>query len=415
MEHVSVDLRILYRKLSDPLYRESFFLISSRALNVLCGFFFWIMAARLYSLEDVGVATTLNSSLTLVLLISRLGCDVSIIRFLPIYKKETVYNTCVTITTIASLVFGVIYIAISAFLPQSKYLINNHAYIVIFLLFSVMNSIAVMTGLAFITLREAENYFYQNIFLLLRVFLLIPLVFLGYMGVFGSIGLAFILASLFGFILLGKSLSFNFLIDKQFLKESFKFTSRNYIANLLSSAPILLLPIMVLNMLGEAEAAKYYLAYAIGSVLILIPDSISTSVFVEGCYGESLKTSTIKALKTICSLLIPGVLILYFAGGSLLNIVGKDYVDALGLLKLFAISSLFYTLCSLFTAIQNVRMKAESVVKFNIFRSILLMCLSYIGILKLGIIGVGWAWLITYIVVGSAIVVTAKREGWIKI
>ena len=49
-----------------------------------CGFFFWIVAARLYALEQVGLATALISSLALVALFSTLGFDSSIIRFLPL-------------------------------------------------------------------------------------------------------------------------------------------------------------------------------------------------------------------------------------------------------------------------------------------------------------------------------------------
>ena len=67
---------------SDHLYRNSFFMAFSSIFNAGCGFFFWIIAARIYTVEQVGLATALISSLSLVLLFSRLGFDFSIIRFI---------------------------------------------------------------------------------------------------------------------------------------------------------------------------------------------------------------------------------------------------------------------------------------------------------------------------------------------
>jgi O-antigen/teichoic acid export membrane protein len=46
---------------------------------------------------------------------------------------------------------------------------------------------------------------------------------------------------------------------------------------------------MVLNMLGEAEAAKYYIAMAIGNLVLIIPSSLGTSLFVEASHGQGLR------------------------------------------------------------------------------------------------------------------------------
>ena len=41
------------QKLRDPLYKNSFFIMLSSIINAGFGFFFWMIAARLYSAEDV--------------------------------------------------------------------------------------------------------------------------------------------------------------------------------------------------------------------------------------------------------------------------------------------------------------------------------------------------------------------------
>ncbi|BAF58575.1 membrane protein [Pelotomaculum thermopropionicum SI] len=404
----------LKQYLGDPLYKNSFFIVLSRVSNVACGFFFWMLAARLYSTEDVGVATALISSLGLVIQFSRLGFDFSLIRFFPLNDRKKVFSTCLVITTISSFGVGIIYIlGISLFSPELSFL-KEGKYALIFILIAVINSIAAITGSTFVAKRDANYYFIQNLFMALRVPFLIPLTFLGCFGIFGANGLAFLLASLFDLLLLYKSTGLDLKVDKKFVRESFKFSSGNYISSMFLSVPTLVLPIMIVNLLGGSEAAKYYIAFSIGNLVLIVPDALSTSLFVEGSHGEGLKKNVIKAGLAIYAFLIPAVLFLYFSGGFLLKLFGKDYVDALELLRILSLSSFLAAVYSLFAPIQNVRMKVESIIKINLARFLLLLGLCYLFILKFGIVGVGYAWMITYMLLVIVIVYVAKKENWFK-
>jgi len=372
-----------------------------------------MLAARFYSIEDVGLATALISSLGLVILFSRFGFDFSLIRFLPISNKSKVFDTCLIITTVSSFIVGIVYISSIKFFSPSLSFLQNPIYAIIFLGFALMNSITSTTGNAFIASRKAEQRFIQNIFLALRIPLLIPLVLFGCFGIFGSCGLAYLFAALFALLFLRKFIEVSFKIDKNFIKESFRFSSGNYISNIFVAVPTLILPIMILNMLGEAEAAKYYIAFAIGNLVLIVPAALSTSLFVEGSHGESLRKNAIKAGLGIYAFLIPAVILLCFFGNFLLGLFGKDYIEAFQLLRLLALSSLFVAVYSLFIPIQNVRMKVKSIVKLNFVRFSLLFGLSYIFILKFGIIGVGYAWIITYGVLSLGILGLVKIKGWV--
>jgi O-antigen/teichoic acid export membrane protein len=76
---------------------------------------------------------------------------------------------------------------------------------------------------------------------------------------------------------------------------------------------------MALNMFGEAEAARYYIAFAIGNLVLYIPQSLGTSLFVEGSHGEGLKRSALRAAAASLVLLVPSVLILLVFGDRLLD------------------------------------------------------------------------------------------------
>lgn len=412
---MTITIKLLSTKIKqNQLYQNSFFIMLSRFLNAGIGFIFWIVAARLYSIENVGIATALLSSIYIITSFSRLGFDFSLIRYIPINDRTKVFNTSFVITTIASFLIGIIFITIgiNSFSP-SLFFIQKPVYAIIFLLITAMYSVVTITGVAFTAIRKADRYFYQNIFLASRVPLLMPLVFLGSFGIIGSVGIAYSFSALIAFLQLNKFIKFDFKIDNQFIKESFNFSFGNYVSNVFNTVPILILPILIINLLGEAESAKYYIAFAIGSLVLIIPDALCTALFIEGSHGENLRKNVIKALLTIYSFLIPAVIIIYFFGNHLLTLIGENYVDAFKLLMLIALSSFLVTINHLFISIQNVRMNVTSIIKLNFILFLLLPILSYIFIPRFGITGIGYAWMIVYGILDLIIVILVKNAGWL--
>ena len=73
----------LTQKFKDPLYINSIFLIVSSLLNAVTGFIFWIIATRLYSAEDVGLASGIISAAMLLHLFSLMSLEFSLAHYLP--------------------------------------------------------------------------------------------------------------------------------------------------------------------------------------------------------------------------------------------------------------------------------------------------------------------------------------------
>ena len=364
-------------------------------------------AARLYSVEEVGVATALISSLGLVILFSRLGFDVSIIRFFPTGDKARIFSTSLIITTAASLLVGAACVMLAEFLSPSLAFLKEPGCVIVFLLIGTVNSVAAITGNAFVADRKTALFFQNHA---LRIPLLIPMAFL----LFGSVGLGYLVASFIGLLTLQRSIAaIKPQVNRDFICRSFQLSSWNYVSSILSAAPSLIMPIMILNMFGEAEAAKYYIAFAIGNLVLIIPNSLGTSLLVEGSHGEGLKQSVLRAVYASLALLVPAVLVLFLFGDRLLGMLKWEYVEAFDLLRIIALSSFPVAVYSLFVPIQNVRMKAESIVTLNALRCMFLLGLSYILMQRNGILGAGYAWLATYVIIMLVIGWMAKREGWI--
>lgn len=414
-KHISYqNCRAIAGLASDPLYRNSFFMAVTNIFNAGCGFFFWMIAARLYTVEQVGLATALISSLGLVLLFSWLGFDSSIIRFFSSEDRGMVIGTSLTVTTATCIVAGILYILLAELLAPSMLFLKDPRYVLAFLLIGAVNSLTGITGNAFIAGRKAENYFLQNLLMALRILALVPLAFLGVFGIFGSMGLGYLASSLFGLVTLRRSITtIRPQVNRDFIRKSFRFSFWNYASGILFMAPTLIIPIMVLNMLGEAEAARYYIAFAIGNMVLIIPNSLGTSLFVEGSHGKGLKKNVLRAGGISLLLLVPAVLVLLLFGENLLRSFGVRYVEAFDLLRIIVLSSFLVAVYSLFVPIQNVRMRVESIVKLNALRCLLLLGLSYVLMRQYGILGFGYAWLMTYVGLVLVIGWVARREEWV--
>lgn len=412
---LKVNQKMIKKLASDTLYRNSFFMAFSSAINAGCGFIFWIIAAHFYTIEQVGVATALISSLGLVILFSRLGFDFSIIRFISLENKWKVISTSLSITTASCILMGAIFILMADLFSSRMNFLKEPAYALSFLLIATVNSLASVTGNAFVADRKADYCLLQNLFMALRIPALIPIAFLGVFGIIGSLGVGFLVASLFGLLAIQRTIAVTWpKVDRDFIHRSFWFSFWNYISSILSAAPTLVIPIMVLNMLGEAEAARYYIAFAIGNMVLIVPGSLGNSLFVEGSHGENLTKSVFRAGIANLALLVPAVLILLLFGDNLLGMLNKDYLEASEFLNIIILSCFPVAIFFLFVSIQNVRMNVKGIVKLNALRCVLLLALSYILMQRYGILGVGYAWMATYCVIMLEIGRVAWKEGWMR-
>jgi len=381
--------------IKEPLFRNSLFMILASALGGAFGFTFWMIAAKIYPKEDVGIATALISSLSLLILLSRFGLNQSMIRFFPERDKGKIFGTSVMITTLFAVLFGVIFIAGVDAWAVELHIAKRYAFP--YLLFLAANSVALLTGNAFIALRKAEYYFLQNLLMGSRIAFLIPFVFLGTLGIFSSVGISFIATLIFSLLLLVKSGIKPAGIDRGFLSDAFHFSAGNYVAALLMRSPGYILPIMVLNMLGAEETAHYYVAFAIASLLFIIPHAVSISLFVEGSHGEALKRITVRSIFAVFFLLVPAVIVVYFFGEFVLELIGKDYaVGGLDVLRIMVLSSFFVGVCEIHSSIKRIQKDMKGLIFLSALIFALLLGLSYVFILRLGLLGVGYAWMISY-------------------
>ena len=334
---ISNSLLAIKKIIDDPLYKNSFFILLNAFVSAIFGLLYWVLAARFYSSADVGIATALISVSTIIGSISGFGLGAGVVRFLPESdEKSLLFNSIWIFSLISSLIFGIIFLlGIGFFTPALKFLMTPW-FAIIFLLFLIFQTNNGLGNASLLALRKAEYSFAQSIGLGSRLLLLIPLEFGGVMGIFGSLGIAYAISSLIGiFILYKLGISIKLTFRKKLIKDISNFSLASYAIDTFLMVQSSILPVMVLNVIGAKEAAHFYVAFSIASLLYAIPASVFMSMFIEGSHGEPLRKNLIKSLAIVSALMIPAVVVLYFFGDIILSLFSKEYSqNAYEILKL---------------------------------------------------------------------------------
>jgi O-antigen/teichoic acid export membrane protein len=369
----------------------------------LFGFVFWIVAARLYTTDVVGIASAIISVAALLETICFLGLGYGLIRFLQSSTDPIkLINSSLTLTGLLSLAAaGIFIVGLNIWSPSLSIIRENPFYMVIFLLYVPMLVLDDLTDHIMIGKRRAMfSFAHILIFNISRLALLVLLVvFSRSFGIVGSWSAATLIALLISlFLLLPRAqpgYRLCFVVDKKEFSGVLNFSFLNYLSDLFWSVPGLVLPIIVLNLLGAKSNAYFYMAWTMSSILTMIPMGVSVSLLAEGAYDETkLKTHVKSSLKMITILLIPAAVIIWFLANQLLRLYGGLYAEnAVTLLRWLVIAAFPSAINIVYFNIKRVQKIMKPVIILTAFMAFIAISVSYLLLPRLGINGVGIAWL----------------------
>ena len=417
---MNLNLTLLKDRAGDPLYRNSLFLMGTTLITTGLGFLFWMVVARYYNEYEVGVAAAIISAVTLLGLISSLGLETALIRFLPkSAEPANLINSCLTVHgTAALLVAGIFLAGVDVFSPATAFVRENPMFTLVFVVFAVVWPLSGTVDAVFIAKRRAEFTLAKNtIFSLLKIPLPIALaVSFHAFGIVSSWGIAIGLALLAAFVLFLPRVQPNFRpaprVDLNILRAIWRYSTGNYFAALLAAAPPLILPIMIVNLTSGQQNAYFYVAWMIAGLLQAIPLAISQSLFAEGSHFEGrLAFNAWRAFKFALLLLVPAILIILLAGKWLLLVFGESYsANAQTLLMVLALSSLFTGVNNIYYAILRVRGRIRELTALRGIVALVVLTVSGLIVTRVGIVGIGYAWIGTQAVVSIYIILAIRSR-----
>jgi len=274
-----------------------------------------------------------------------------------------------------------------------------------------------LTDFIFVALRATKFNLLIDGFILGGTKLFLPVVFFrfGAYGIFASFGAATLAAAL---------VSLGFLIGKFEYRPRLRlhwvtltkvahYSSANHVANLLNMAPVLLLPLIVLNHLGQGAAGYYFLAFTIANLLYGVVYAVANSLFAEGSYDEQdLERLLWRSIIVIGSVLTPGIIMLFFGASLVLQIFGKSYAaEAVAVLQIFVIASPVVALHVFGTFVLRIKKRVYSLIIVNIIYCVTINGLAYIWVDQ-GLVWIGYAWLSGNFIAGLASFVALRSSRW---
>ncbi len=390
--------KIISKLYNDSLYRNSFYLILATAVLAGFGFFFWLISAHYISAEQIGIATALISAMNIIAILSLIGFDSAIVRFLwHSTKRNDKLNTAIILVGSAATLLSTAFLLFLPYIsPKLEFIRNSPLTLFAFIIFCVMSSINILTDAVFLAYRKTDfSMIINTIFSFVKM--LLPLLFVRW-GAFGIFSAAAIGQSV-GFILSIFAMIWKFdykpkfVVNMEIVREVWDYCAANYVAGIFNLIPVMLLPIIITNHLGSAQAAYFYIVMMIANLLYVIPQAANRSLFAEGAFDEkSFHKNIDKAVKMIGILLLPAIIIFILGGNFILSFFGKNYsAEGINFFYLVIFSGLSVSMYSLSNSLYRVKKQLTPLIISNAVYAFTILATAYL-LLDHGLVGIGLAW-----------------------
>jgi O-antigen/teichoic acid export membrane protein len=384
----------------DPLYANGYVLVANAGASALLGFLFWIVAARRFAPESLGVGAAIVSAATLAALVGKAGFDAAIIRFGPGLGRrdlERVLRRASAATLVLTSVVALVVLLLAIEGVASLGALRAPVAALGFVLLAVGTGAAWVFDAYFVSEQAGILVFVRNL-AFNGVKLVAPLVMLASLGE-EAVPLAWGLGLL-------ASLAFAFAATLPRLRrhpetgepaaparEMLGYAARNYALNLSEFLPGLVFPILVLQSLGPAENARFYLAWTVATVAFLASKAITQSSFAALVRPGPAAPALRKAFLLSGVVLGPMAVGLFALGGVVLGVFGDHYSQGAELLRMLALSIVPVAVANVYLSYLKARRPALELTLLPALTMVALLALTPFALARFGVLGVGAVWL----------------------
>ncbi len=405
--------------LKTPLFLNGYALVLSALSTSGLGILYWILAARRYPEDIVGLNSAAISAMMLLSGISQLNLRSPLIRFLPRAGTKSLKIVVLSygVTVTLSAVIGIIFFAgLQLWSPALNPLLQSPIFIPWFIISIMGWDIFVLQDNILTGLRRALWIPVENtLFAILKLILLVVFsVSMPLYGIFASWTLPMIAIVIpINIAIFRRLLPIHVERSKSdqlplTVREVGVFAMSDYLGSLFTLASTLLLPLIVTQLAGAKANAYFYLAWTISNSLVMVANNMSSSLTVEAALDErKLRSYTKSALVNTMRLLVPLVLLAIITTPLLLSLFGKNYTsESSVLLRLLVTSVLPSAIIAFYMGVARIKRQLKPIILIQFLICVLVLGGSIILLPMMGITGVGIAWLFSQsiIAIGLGIV-----------
>jgi hypothetical protein len=410
----SLRSRLRPRGPGDPLARSGYSLMINVILTGGLGVVFWIAAARLFPSATVGTDSALVSAMLVVSTVCQLNFSSTLLRFLPVVKLSParVVLAAYALTAGASIIGGTAFVLVAPHVARSYRFLTGQPLIgVIYVLAIVAWGVFALQDSVLIALRRAPWVPLENgVFGLLKILALPALL------AVGTVHAVFV-AWMIPMILL--LVPVNWAIFKRVIParpqpqgraspiEQFgrrrlaAFVAGDYLATICIQVTGSFMPVAVVALLGPSRGAYFAIPFSIVAAFDLLFMNVTSSMTVEASLDQDRLSALARAtVAKFGPFLALGVLVLIAGAGLILLPYGPAYVHGgATVLRLLGAASTFRATVTLYFAICRIEGRAGRILALEAAALVLTAGLTVWLASSRGLTGVGWAWLITNVLI----------------
>lgn len=317
---------------TDHMVRNSLYLIISSGLQAGLGFAFWIVAARLFSAADVGLASSLISATVVIAYLALLGLNSTLVRYLPTAPDaDALISAGLLLVAACGAVIGLLYVLATPVIAPRLAFISHHALLTVgFVVLTAAASVNLLTDSVFIASRRAGLCALTDgaIGGTTKVVSAVALAGAGAYGVFAASTGAFAASALVSIALIAIVLRRRPVLRNPFatLMPLLRFSAANYAANILNLLPVLVVPLIVLDRLGARDAAYYFVAFQIATLLYSAAYAVGQAFLAEGSQASVDRRELFKRSRRILvALYLPAIIVVMLAAHWVMLVFGPQY------------------------------------------------------------------------------------------
>ncbi|MFD4291828.1 lipopolysaccharide biosynthesis protein [Rhodococcus sp. NPDC058505] len=389
-------------------------LMLSSVVTGALGLVYWAVAERFFATAEVGRASAVISTATMLASVSCLSLGGAYQRFLPVAGRASarliVGGLAVTATVAALL--GVLFLLLN---PSNTRLFAATAEYVAFPFLVVAFAVYALTDPILTGLRLAKAVAVKNI--ALSVLKIVPVVALAgagsAMALSGSWAvLAFGVTAVAVFHLLRVARGRGEIAPQLPPgRELIAFQGVYFTMTLVLTVTPLMLPLIVVSQLGTEQNAYFNLAWTMCSAVGLLRSAVGSSFVVEASAPDADRAALLRRLlRMLGAVAVVSAAGLAVGGPLVLYLVSPAYFHAAtGLVLVMAADSLVGTVVLLYFLLAQIlrRLRLMLVIQILIVATTLAVTLALVP--RLGLIGVGWGSLTAQLVAVAVLAVPLRR------
>jgi O-antigen/teichoic acid export membrane protein len=396
-------------------------LVAAKVGTMGFGFLAWIVAARLYPANEVGLASGAVSAVTLCAQIALVGVGSAVITLLPdhIGRPARLLDTSVTLLTLTAAATAVLFLLFARnVLHELDAVAADPVYAVLFVVLAIGGTLGVLFDQVSTARRRGDQVLIRGV-AAGAVTLLAVLLIGRWLGggtsrdIFAAWMLGGLVTSALGLVAMGRAVSgYRYRPDltRSLATQLSRVGLPNYLLTLTERAPGFVLPIVVTELLSPADNAHWYAAWMMAWVVFVIPIQIGMTSFAEIAREPALAGRIIRhGIRTSLAVGISGALATALLAGPLLGLLGSGYAAAGAFpLRILVIGIVPLTFIQAYFSYCRARRRLGEALTLGTVNSVASIVAPAAAGIAGGLVAMGVAWLGVQAV--SAVVAAARLQ-----